>query len=73
MIGNVPVCVGVPERVSVTKVIPLGRAPTFWNVYRPVPPEAVNVVSGNGALAGTVGREPGERVIGVPAHATTRR
>ena len=42
VIGNVPVCVGVPERVFPEKVIPVGRVPVSDHTTGSVPLVCVN-------------------------------
>ena len=43
VIGKLPVCVGVPERVPLEKFMPLGNEPVKLNVAAPIPSVCVNV------------------------------
>ncbi len=69
-IGNVPPCVGVPERTPAANVIPAGRAPVSASVYGDVPPLGVNVTGPYGEPTGPEGRVGGSTVIATPLHVT---
>lgn len=43
VIGNFPVCVGVPDNVSPVNVIPAGSLPDCENVTKPMPPVCVKL------------------------------
>ncbi len=63
VIGKLPVSVGVPESVSIEKLIPFGSAPVSENVTEPMPPVCVNVVAGYGVPVVACGRVAGASVI----------
>lgn len=44
--GKLPVWVGVPARVGVVKVMPVGRVPLSVRVVVPMPPDSVKVTEG---------------------------